>query len=301
MEDRYIIDYDLKTNKLTDISFKQGNVDTSILEVTIFEGGVATDISGETIEFRFRKNDGKDVYQDATTGVSIIDGASGKVQCILKSNTLACVGVVQCEIFRSELGKELTTPTFNFTVKSSIGGSGVLSTNYISSIENALSTMNIAESARVVAENLRVSEFAGIKTLINTSGALHTTITSDITLGNTIAASLNADIVTATTKKTELANVIATANTTTYATVATLASKFKSMTFTATVANTSVIPHNLSYDKTKDELNAYDMYSGGLMSLGDEYAETTATGITLLGWTIGVGEQIKFQVIRGVK
>jgi len=134
MENRYRLSYDLKTRITTDIRFKQGDIDTSVIEVSIFNDGVAADITGEVVEFRFLKPDNTVVYQDIMTGVSILDSTSGKIECVLKANTLAAPGVVKCEISMSKDGKKLTTPSFNFTVESSIGADGVLSTNYISSM-----------------------------------------------------------------------------------------------------------------------------------------------------------------------
>jgi hypothetical protein len=46
MENRYKISFDLKTKAVTDIKFKQGDVDTSILEFTLFDDGLIIDITG---------------------------------------------------------------------------------------------------------------------------------------------------------------------------------------------------------------------------------------------------------------
>lgn len=134
----YKIIYDLKRQLVNNIKFKQGDVDSSSLEVTLMDNGKVVDITGETIEFRFYKADKTTVYQDISTGVTIIDGLGGVVSCLLMKNTLAYPGVVVCEINRKEDGKELTTPSFNFTVQKSIGADGILSTNYIGAIENKI-------------------------------------------------------------------------------------------------------------------------------------------------------------------
>ncbi|MGH4119454.1 BppU family phage baseplate upper protein [Clostridium sp.] len=157
MENRYKINFDIKINAVTDIKFKQGDIDTSTLEITLFDDGSSVDITGEEIEFRFLKADNTIVYQNATSGISILDERNGKVQCIIKSNTLAVAGVVICEIHRSKDGKELTMPSFNFVVESSIGKDGILSANYISIIDDKLVEMNSAEADRVIAEDIRIS------------------------------------------------------------------------------------------------------------------------------------------------
>lgn len=136
MENRYIVNYDMKKRSVTNIRFKQGDIDSSILEVHLLDTGIPINIVGETIQFRFQKSDNTVVYQDSTSGVTITDGTNGIVECILKQNTLACAGLVICELYRMKDNKELRTPSFNFTVEKSISGDGVLSTNEIVSVEN---------------------------------------------------------------------------------------------------------------------------------------------------------------------
>lgn len=136
MENRYIANYDIKQKCITYIKFKQGDVDSAVLEVHLTDNGEVIDITGETIEFRFSKPDNTVVYQDSSTGVTILDETGGKIECVLKSNTLAKPGNVKCEIHRAKDGKELTTSSFYFIVESSIGESGVLSTNYIKLIDD---------------------------------------------------------------------------------------------------------------------------------------------------------------------
>lgn len=157
MENRYKINYDIKQKCITNIHFKQGDTDSSILDVTLYDGGQVVDITGETIEFRFLKSDNTVVFQDSTSGVSIVNATNGNAICVLKNNTLSASGLVTCEIHRAKDGKQLTTPSFNFVVDSSIGEDGVKSTNYISSIESKLIGWQSAESTRVSNENTRIS------------------------------------------------------------------------------------------------------------------------------------------------
>lgn len=144
MENRYKINYDIKQRCVTNAKFKQGDIDSSILDVTLFDNGTVIDITGEAIEFRFLKPDNTVVFQDSTSGVSILNAAQGQIQCILRAQTLAVSGQVKCEIHRTKDGKELTTPSFYFTVDASIGADGVISTNYISSIEQKIIEANTA-------------------------------------------------------------------------------------------------------------------------------------------------------------
>jgi len=149
MENRYKLKYDIKKSYVAPMQFKQGDIDSSVLEVSLVDGGVSVDATGEDVEFRFLKPDGTVVYQDGTSGVSIV---SGKLQCVLHTQTLAVPGTVQCEIHRKLDGKELTTPTFSFTVAACISPTGTVSQNYISSIENMLISVVAAESARALFE-----------------------------------------------------------------------------------------------------------------------------------------------------
>ena len=186
MENRYKFTLDLKNRVLRNIKYKQGDTDSSVLEINLVDNGLAVDITDQTIQFNFLKSDGTTVIQDASTGVSIIDSVTGNFQCILKNNTLAAPGIVLCEIEFSNAGKILSTTKFNFTVESSIG-SGTLSTNYIGAIETQLAIMgtatasantaatnantakdnaNTAEALRVTAEGNRVTEY---QAMINTS------------------------------------------------------------------------------------------------------------------------------------
>ena len=165
MENRYIVNYDIKKRVITDAKFKQGDIDSSALEVNLIDNGLAIPITGETIEFRFLKPDKTVVFQDISTGVTILDGTKGKVVCVLMSNTLAFPGDVTCEIHRSLGGKQLTTLSFNFKVEKSIGADGLLSQNYISSLEAAL----VAEGLRVSAENNRVILYTDLQNKVATN------------------------------------------------------------------------------------------------------------------------------------
>ena len=150
MENRYKITIDMKNRVISNIKFKQGDTDSSVLEINLVDNSLAVDVTGQTIVFNFAKSDGTIVTQNITTGVSIINALTGNFQCILKNDTLAAPGLVNCEITFSDSGKILSTVTFNFNVAKSIG-IGEISTNYISQIE----TIIVAENVRITNETLR--------------------------------------------------------------------------------------------------------------------------------------------------
>lgn len=161
IENRYIITLDLKGRVIGNIKFKQGDINSAILEVHLIANSKAVPITGEIIEFRFCKQDKTLVYQDIGTNVTILDGPNGIVECALMANTLSFPGIVKCEIHRKKDGKELTTSAFNFTVESSIGAEGTLSFNYISSIENKIIGLQIEFNKN---EAIRKADFNTIKT-----------------------------------------------------------------------------------------------------------------------------------------
>lgn len=162
MENRYKLKYDIKQRLISNISFMQGDIDSSVIEVQILDNSVPVDITGENIEFRFLKSDNTKVAQDSTTGVKILDSTNGIVECVLKANTLACVGNTRTEIIRKKDGIILTCPSFNFVVNSSIGNIA-LSSNYIASIENKLIEWQLNENLRQKVfdsnESIRQSKF----------------------------------------------------------------------------------------------------------------------------------------------
>lgn len=73
--------------------------------------------------------------------------------------------------------------------------------------------------------------------------------------------------------------------------------------FTAIANTTSHVTFTfagLTYDSAHDRLDVYDLYSGHLCILTTEYTIGT-NSLDLVGWTIGIGEQIQVQLIKGVK
>lgn len=164
MENRYKIQYDIKLKNVTNITFKQGDIDSSVLDITLLDNGQPVDLTGENIEFRFLKSDNTIVFQDVSAGVTVLDAENGNVECVLKSNTIAAVGDVTCEIHRVKDGKTLTMQSFIFTVEESISGEGILSENYISTIDGMLISMQQAEAVRETNEADRIALYKEIST-----------------------------------------------------------------------------------------------------------------------------------------
>lgn len=158
MENRYKITMDLKNRTISQAKYKQGDTDSSVIEISLVDGGLPVDITGQSLSFNYLKPDNTIVIQDATNGVSIIDPLNGNFQCLLKNQTLAAPGVVKCEITFKKDAKILSTATFNFIVEQSIGnGDGILSINLIGGVDSVLVIINAAEVLRASAETARVN------------------------------------------------------------------------------------------------------------------------------------------------
>lgn len=229
----YNLIYDLKKRLMTDAKFMQGDKDSSSFRITLVDGGKVVDITGETIQFRFYKQDKTIVYQDASTGVTIIDGPKGIVECVLKSDTLSYPGTVKCEIHRAESGKELTTPSFNFRVDASIGESGILSTNYIGAIENKIidwqSEINAINAEYEIYKSVMIdaSPVANLQNQINNNVASLANMTTQVGLKapQTSLDTTNSNITlkaNITDVNIQIANVASGTPRTTYATLALL-------------------------------------------------------------------------------
>lgn len=155
-ENRYPVIIDFKSRTTCSAKFKQGDTNTSVLEIFLKNNSLEKDITGQIIVFKFLKADGNVVIQTIDEGVSIIDPVKGNFQCVLMTQTLACPGNVDCEVTFKDNLKVLSTLTFKFLVEKSVGD-GVLSSNYIGAIDNLVLNITAAEVVRVTAENIRLS------------------------------------------------------------------------------------------------------------------------------------------------
>ena len=151
LERRRVLDFDIDKQLLTDTTFKQGDKKSSIFEFNLLKGSKFIDVTGEDIQFRFSLPNKVIIFQDISTGVTILP--TGSIECIL-GDVIGTSGVIKCEIHRQKVDVELTTLAFYFTIESSIGEDGVASGNYIGAIETELSKITTAEALRVAQYNL---------------------------------------------------------------------------------------------------------------------------------------------------
>jgi len=110
----------------------QGDHETNVLNITLMDGLGPYDITGTDIEIAFAKTDGTTVLQDIENGISVVDAESGKIECILKTNTIAAYGRVAAEVrvIEPDTDKLLTSARFDFFVRRAIFGDDTIkSTN----------------------------------------------------------------------------------------------------------------------------------------------------------------------------
>ena len=96
------------------ITAKQNDAKSRYLDVELFNNGVAANLTGQSVRLAALKPDGNAVY---TEGI-VRDAEKGRCEFELTSETLAAVGMLQCEIkvYDSTQTEILTTETFNIFV-----------------------------------------------------------------------------------------------------------------------------------------------------------------------------------------
>ena len=78
--------------------------------------------------------------------------------------------------------------------------------------------------------------------------------------------------------------------------------KIKAMIFTSTIASTTHIVHNLSYNNLTDELEVKDLKYGETLILGSNYTENAdSISIDLLSWSLDISDRISFKVFKNIK
>ena len=106
-----------KSRKIEEIEVVQGDSFTNLVNISLVDGLNPYDLSNVNVEIAFRKSDGTTVLQ---SDIAIINAAQGKIQCILKTNTIASPGKVIAEVRVLEIDKLLTSARFEFFVRQSL-------------------------------------------------------------------------------------------------------------------------------------------------------------------------------------
>lgn len=123
-------------NKSPKISFKQRDINTAKLQITVTQNNAVLDITGYTAKIAFAKADRNVVYQDAT----IKDAKKGIVEVVLSSQVLVLPRGVEGQVeLKAADGSTITTNTFSFQVQKAIMSDDSLkSTNEAPMLEKAV-------------------------------------------------------------------------------------------------------------------------------------------------------------------
>ena len=145
----------------------QGDSFTNLVNISLVDGLNPYDLSNVNVEIAFRKSDGTTVLQ---SDIAIINAAQGKIQCILKTNTIASPGKVIAEVRVLEIDKLLTSARFEFFVRQSLTNDKTIeSTNEFPILTQLINevkqiTAQVPEQVVTDLDNLTnyVNELAGI-------------------------------------------------------------------------------------------------------------------------------------------
>ena len=121
----YIKEFDIvldikNSTKRKPFEVVQGDSQSNLLNISMTNGLEPYDLTGTTTEIVFYKSDSTTVQQTQESGVVVLNAPEGKIQCTLKTNTIACPGKVIAEIRISSDEILLTSGRFEFYVRKSL-------------------------------------------------------------------------------------------------------------------------------------------------------------------------------------
>ena len=118
----------------------QGDSYSNILNIALVNELKSFVLTGTNIEIVFSKSDGTTVQQ---TDIAIMNELQGKIQCVLKTNTIASPGKVVAEVRILEGETLLTSTRFEFFVrKSLINDETIESTNEFPLLTQLINTLS---------------------------------------------------------------------------------------------------------------------------------------------------------------
>lgn len=131
-----------KHNKIDYIEVVTGDSFSNVLNISLIDGIYPYDLTNTSVEIVFSKSDGTTVQQ---TDIAVINSAQGRIQCILKTNTIAVPGKVVAEVRILEGETLLTSTRFEFYVrKSLINDETVESSNEFGTLQQVVLDYNDA-------------------------------------------------------------------------------------------------------------------------------------------------------------
>lgn len=124
----------------TGIVAVQGDSNSNKFNIDVYDDSLPYDFTGLTPKIIFKKKDGSEVFQDTTTGVTVVDAATGKLNVVLRPQTISYPGMISAEIqFIGPGDIKETSAIFQFYVRASLDQGAIESSNDFTPLVNALS------------------------------------------------------------------------------------------------------------------------------------------------------------------
>ncbi len=144
-----------KHRKNEEIEIVQGDFDTNIINITLYDGLNVYSLDGLNIEIAFAKSDGTTVLQGAQDEVNPIAIAGNKIICTLKTNTIAAPGKVLAEVRILDGDRLLTSTRFEFYVRKAIVNDETIeSTNEFPALQQMIKDVEVIKPLIPRIENL---------------------------------------------------------------------------------------------------------------------------------------------------
>ena len=155
----YSFKLDIKNKSaIPKMEFVRGDLNTSVLNITLTENGVPIDLTGYTLMAVFKKPDNTRVIEDVT----IINATKGLVRVVLSTQTITAIGEVLGTItLTSATGDKVTFSLFKFKVRENLDNDELIeSTNEFPILSKLIAEnqqIKNEEAKRITAENIRTS------------------------------------------------------------------------------------------------------------------------------------------------
>lgn len=196
--------------KTEEFEVVQGDSFSNVLNISLVNGLNPYDLTGTNVEIVFSKSDGTTVQQ---TDIAIINELQGRIQCVLKTNTIASPGKIIAEVRVLEGETLLTSTRFEFYVRRSLMNDETIeSTNEFPVLTQLINDVGeITEAVPVIEGKLDeiTNSESGLNQSIAEGNTLKTDLDNSIVEGNTTKVNLDNSIVEGNTVKDELSDIIA--------------------------------------------------------------------------------------------
>lgn len=204
-----------KPSKDHSIEVVQGDNNANVLNINLIDGYEPFDLTGTSVDIIFKKTDGTTVQQSTTfdpPSVAVVNEKQGKIQCILKTNTIACPGPVVAEVKVMEDDGLLTSARFGFYVRESLlNDKTVESTNEFPVLQNLINSVEgVVEAVPAIEERLdEINDLeSGLNQAIQNGNTLKADLDDSISAAATVKNDLDTSIVAGEGIREDLENII---------------------------------------------------------------------------------------------